>query len=310
MRHAAPKAHKGLGAKSLTNSLFASRTGSHSAQGVRAKQAAAGDAQALAIDEDLAAKLNEVAPLTRKAIRQTAKAAQRKHNILTSVSLATLVGTAATSMAFMKGEGSTVLAAEDPTETTQVHRIADGSASRSDTREALDSATASSETATATSDNSIADSNALSRALANNPKVADLMDEHQGQLPQGFDANHETGDRGNAYPYGQCTWWAYERRAQLGLNTGSHFGNAGSWAVSAGSMGYWVDNTPRNTGDALVFSPGQEGASGVYGHVAVVEKVNPDGSIEISESNVQGVGVISHRTFTSAQARNFQYIHF
>ena len=64
-------------------------------------------------------------------------------------------------------------------------------------------------------------------------------------------------------------------------------------------MGYWVDNTPRNTGDALVFSPGQEGASGVYGHVAVVEKVNPDGSIEISESNVQGVGVISHRTFTS-----------
>ena len=341
MRHAAPKAHKGLGAKSLTNSLFASRTGSHSAQGVRAKQAAAGDAQALAIDEDLAAKLNEVAPLTRKAIRQTAKAAQRKHNILTSVSLATLVGTAATSMAFMKGEGSTVLAAEDPTETTQVHRIADGSASRSDTREALDSATASSETATATSevssssakvnvtidngktvsttnagkwglggDNSIADSNALSRALANNPKVADLMDEHQGQLPQGFDANHETGDRGNAYPYGQCTWWAYERRAQLGLNTGSHFCNAGSWAVSAGSMGYWVDNTPRNTGDALVFSPGQEGASGVYGHVAVVEKVNPDGSIEISESNVQGVGVISHRTFTSAQARNFQYIHF
>ena len=103
--------------------------------------------------------------------------------------------------------------------------------------------------------------------------------------------------------------WVSER-AQLGLNTGSHFGNAGSWAVSAGSMGYWVDNTPRNTGDALVFSPGQEGASGVYGHVAVVEKVNPDGSIEISESNVQGVGVISHRTFTSAQARNFQYIHF
>ena len=36
MRHAAPKAHKGLGAKSLTNSLFASRTGSHSAQGMRA----------------------------------------------------------------------------------------------------------------------------------------------------------------------------------------------------------------------------------------------------------------------------------
>lgn len=98
MRHAAPKAHKAAGTKSLTN-LFTTHHGSHSPQAVYAEKAAAGNAEALGIDEDLAAKLNEVAPLTRRSIRESAKAAQRRNTVLTSASLAALVGTAATSMA-------------------------------------------------------------------------------------------------------------------------------------------------------------------------------------------------------------------
>ena len=35
------------------------------------------------------------------------------------------------------------------------------------------------------------------------------------------------------------------------------------------------------------------GADSYYGHVAIVEGVNADGSIKISESNVKGLGVIS-----------------
>lgn len=114
-----------------------------------------------------------------------------------------------------------------------------------------------------------------------------------------------TGDTGNAYPWGQCTWWAYERRHQLGLPAGSHFGDAASWAASATTLGYTVDTTPT-VGAIVVFQPGQAGAHPVYGHVAVVEQVH-DGSVTISESNVQGLGIISNRTLPAAG--QYTYIH-
>ena len=83
-----------------------------------------------------------------------------------------------------------------------------------------------------------------------------------------------------------------------------------AWAASASALGYWVDNTPRHVGDAVVFAPGQADADGAYGHVAVLEKINADGSIEISESNAKGLGVISTRTFSAAEAGKFQYVHY
>lgn len=129
---------------------------------------------------------------------------------------------------------------------------------------------------------------------------------------EGTRANYQVvtaGDVGNAYPYGQCTWWAYERRHQLGKFSGSHFGDARSWAASASALGYPVDNIPAQQGDILVFMPGQAGAHGYYGHVAVVEQVNPDGSILISESNVRGLGIITNRVFSAEQAKTFHYIH-
>ena len=121
--------------------------------------------------------------------------------------------------------------------------------------------------------------------------------------------NHATGDTaGNAYPWGQCTWWAYERRHQLGLPCGSYFGNGGSWAASAASLGYAVDGNPQ-VGDVIVFRPGQDGASSVYGHVAVVEAVHPESnSVTISESNAAGLGVVSYRTIYNAYTGH-QYIH-
>lgn len=115
-----------------------------------------------------------------------------------------------------------------------------------------------------------------------------------------------TGDSGNAYAWGQCTWWAYERRKQLGLPVGSYFGNGAQWASSAANLGYTVDNTP-GVGSIIVFQPGQAGASLYYGHVGVVEQVHDDGSITISESNAQGLGVVSYRTL--ADTRLYQYIH-
>lgn len=329
MRHAAPKAHKAAGTKSLTN-LFTTHHGSHSSQAVYAEKAAAGNAEALGIDENLAAKLNEVAPLTRRSIRESAKAAQRRNTVLTSASLAALVGTAATSMAFMKSQDDTTTmfpaAGAETTQTMNITRVNDGTASRSETREALtdglqgttDQGAVASTTTSTTNEggwnlgdsNAIDDINALTKAKANNDKVAERVDKDEADLPDGFNPNHPTGDTGNQYPWGQCTWWSYERRHQLGLNTGSFFGDARSWGASAQALGYWVDNTPRAVGDVLVFAPGQEGADGYYGHVAIVEAINPDGSIKISESNVKGAGVISEREFSADKVSGFTFVHY
>ena len=124
------------------------------------------------------------------------------------------------------------------------------------------------------------------------------MDEHP--LPV------SSGDTGNQYPWGQCTWYAYARRHQLGLPAASYFGNGGQWAASARSLGYSVDNLPK-VGDIAVFYPGQHGADGYYGHVAIVEAVHADGSVTISESNVAGLGVISSRVIPADPS--MQYIH-
>ncbi|HGA3143135.1 TPA: CHAP domain-containing protein [Streptococcus agalactiae] len=49
-------------------------------------------------------------------------------------------------------------------------------------------------------------------------------------------------------------------------------------------------------------------ADRTYGHVAIVEDVKEDGSIPISESNVLGLGTISYRTFSAAEAAQLTYV--
>lgn len=109
----------------------------------------------------------------------------------------------------------------------------------------------------------------------------------------------------NAYAAGQCTWWAYERRKQMGIGTPSYLGNGGQWWSTAPSYGLRVDHSPQ-VGAALSFLPGQEGASSPWGHVAVVEQVNGN-SILISESNVAGLYTITYRTLYNPG--RFWYVH-
>jgi len=82
-----------------------------------------------------------------------------------------------------------------------------------------------------------------------------------------------------------CTWYAHGRMLQLGYSKAAldtMWGNAGTWDNTA-KNGATVSNTPQAPSIA-VWEPGVGGAGGV-GHVAVVERVNSDGSILISESN-------------------------
>ena len=241
MRHAAHKAAKVSHAQfSLSKALFTANRGSHTAKAVRMAQLAEGGA-VVGLAPEVVDKLNEVAPMSRRAMREAAKAAYRKSALVTSASLAALVGTAATALAF-------------------------------------------------------------------SPTIAVLMDQDSSALPANFNPNHATGDVGNAYEFSQCTWWVYVRRHQLGLPAGSHMGNGCQWADSARALGYWVDNTPRHVGDIIVFAAGQEGSDSYYGHVAIVEKINDDGSIVTSESGASLNGGTYSRTLTNVG--DFQYIHY
>lgn len=112
---------------------------------------------------------------------------------------------------------------------------------------------------------------------------------------------------GNKYAWGNCTWYAYERRAQLGNPIGSFWGNASTWAYNARGAGFSVNGSP---------APGaimQNG--GGYGHVAIVESVNPGVSVTISEMNGYrfggGFARVGHGDIPWSEAVSgmYQYIH-
>ena len=110
---------------------------------------------------------------------------------------------------------------------------------------------------------------------------------------------------GNRYAPGNCTWYVYERRAQLGKPVGSYWGNANTWAYSARAAGLPVSNTPA-PGAVLVDT------AGYFGHVGVVEQVKPNGDIVITEMNnyaYGGFNIVNSRTISAGQASAYQYIH-
>lgn len=112
---------------------------------------------------------------------------------------------------------------------------------------------------------------------------------------------------GNRYAYGQCTWYAYERRAQLGNPVGGMWGNANTWAYAGAASGFLVDGNP---------APGAVMANGGgYGHVAIVEAVNPGVSVSISEMNGYRFGGGWNRVghgdipWSEAVSGMYRYIH-
>lgn len=109
---------------------------------------------------------------------------------------------------------------------------------------------------------------------------------------------------GNRYAFGNCTSYAYERRAALGRPIGSFWGNASTWSANAAAAGFGVDKSPAP--GAIMQNGG--GING-WGHVAIVETINPDGTFTVSEMNYAGFNVVSSRTFPMSQAGNYNFIH-
>lgn len=117
------------------------------------------------------------------------------------------------------------------------------------------------------------------------PKVLEAVREdlYDNSIPGGGD--------GMGYAYGQCTWGVAARINQLGLKlkgrTGEKIsiintmGNGQDWVGTAARLGGETGKLPK-AGAIISFAGGQ------YGHVGFVEKVYPDGSFLISETNYNG----------------------
>lgn len=91
----------------------------------------------------------------------------------------------------------------------------------------------------------------------------------------------------NGYYYRNCTSYvAWRVMAETG-KTAYGLGNANTWDDYAKDKGYVVDSTPE-PGDAAVWDYTYSGDK--YGHVAYVESVNNDGSVNITDYNFSSRG--------------------
>lgn len=109
---------------------------------------------------------------------------------------------------------------------------------------------------------------------------------------------------GDKYAPGNCTYWAYARRAQVGEPIPNTWGNAANWSLNAILGGYFVDHTPSP--HSIMQTPN---AANGLGHVAFVESVDPDGTWHISEMNVLGLFIVDHKAMPAAAAANYSFIH-
>ena len=112
-----------------------------------------------------------------------------------------------------------------------------------------------------------------------------------------------TASVGNRYAAGNCTWYAYERRLQLGRPIGSFWGHAKAWSDSARAAGFVVNKVPA-PGAIIQNTWGGFG----YGHVGIVERVDGQ-NIYIMEMNYKGYNIISPRTIPLAEASRYNFIH-
>lgn len=104
------------------------------------------------------------------------------------------------------------------------------------------------------------------------------------------------------YAFGNCTAYAFDRRAELGRPIGAMWGNAGTWATYARSAGYTVNRTPA--AGAVIQDAG---------HVGIVESVLPNGDLQLSEMNASvaggGYNIVSGRILPASQVGQYYYIH-
>lgn len=111
----------------------------------------------------------------------------------------------------------------------------------------------------------------------------------------------------NRFAFGQCTYWADMRYDQLAGRFVDWIGNAYQWYYGAKSAPGWIVSSTPHVPSIIVLQPYVQGA-GYYGHVAVVERINSDGSVYASNMNWYANGGWdreSYWTFTPGSGVSF-----
>ncbi|ORX94804.1 hypothetical protein K493DRAFT_315324 [Basidiobolus meristosporus CBS 931.73] len=88
---------------------------------------------------------------------------------------------------------------------------------------------------------------------------------------------------------GQCTDWADARYYELTCWHTQWWGDARTWANKARQYNGWVVSNRPRVPSIIVIQPGYQGC-GAPGHVAVVERINNDGSVYTSNWNYRWNG--------------------
>lgn len=139
-------------------------------------------------------------------------------------------------------------------------------------------------------------------------EVFNKYKEQMKPLPTDKETKQGQGWAGNAYALGNCTWYVYNRMAQLGKPIHPTMGNANQWVTNYSmTQGATLVATPKR-GDVVIFTDGVAGTSPIYGHVAVVEHVNSDGTFVISEMNVQGEYSMGYRVLKKQVGETFMRV--
>lgn len=152
-------------------------------------------------------------------------------------------------------------------------------------------------------------------------KLSDLYS-LRSYLIQQFNEQVSYGSGGGGYPWAdstpdepdglgyltrECTSYAAWKRASVGKSVGNNWGNAGDWSGNAAAQGWSVDQNPR-AGDVIVFPAYSPGVGG-YGHVAYVESVNSNGTVNLSEYNYGQPYTFSQRSNVNPWSYNASFIH-
>ena len=124
---------------------------------------------------------------------------------------------------------------------------------------------------------------AATPAAAQTQAAAQPAVQTQAAAPAATVSRPNYSSSASSYPVGECTWGA----KTLAPWAGDYWGNGGQWAASAAAAGFRTGSQPQ-VGAIACWNDGG------YGHVAVVTAVQSTTSIQVSESNYNGIRSIGN----------------